>query len=417
MTINPMKTVNTCRICSSDQLEVVLELEATPPEDQFVSEEFLAVEQKVFPLDVALCNACGYLHLPDLLSPELSYHAYTYETSITLGLAEHYQEHANEITRMFDKNQATLVVDLGSNDGSMLKAFQNNSCNVLGVEPAKAIAQKAADRGIPTLNDFFTHDIVTDIIQSHGLANIITANYMFANIDNVIDFATNVARLLDDNGVFVVLTGYHPEQMKINMFDYIYHEHFSYFTVRVLQTLFLKCGLEIIDTKKTQAKGGSIRIIAQKVSGSRSIHQNVQDIISEEQQSKMHDISTYHEFNNTINHWKNEVRSLCQLWKQQGKKIVGYGASHSTTTLVYHFALDEFLSYQVDDNPIKHGLYSPGQHIPVFSSTKLYEDKPDVVIILAWNYAEPIMKKHQEFIDKGGVVICPLPELKVYGNA
>jgi len=413
MKVVAMKKDISCRICSSTEIEVVFQLAPTPPEDQFVTEEYVNIEQKTYPLDLALCQSCGYLHLPDLLSPELSYQNYTYETSITLGLSSHYQEYASDIITFFDDGTIALVVDLGSNDGSMLKAFQDNDCKVVGVEPATAIANKACQNGIPTINNFFCENTQKHIVENHGHASIVTANYMFANIDNVIDFTNNAQNLLADDGIFVVLTGYHPDQMTINMFDYIYHEHFSYFTIEVLQTLFSQCGLQIIDAQKVNAKGGSIRVIAQKTGGKRDISAHFKEMLLQERQLKMKEALTYIKFADTINHWKNELQLLCDKWKKQGKKIVGYGASHSTTTLVYHFELNDYLAYQVDDNPVKHGLYSPGHHIPVFSSDKINLDKPDVIIILAWNYAAPIINKNQQYLKNGGIIVCPLPELKV----
>lgn len=413
MKVVAMKKDLSCRICASTEIEIVFPLIPTPPEDQFVAEKYIGIEQKVYPLDLALCKSCGYLHLPDLLSPELSYQDYTYETSITLGLSSHYQGYAIDIIKFFDNSTISLVVDLGSNDGSMLKAFQENGCKVVGVEPATAIANKACQNNIPTINDFFSENIQKHIVEQHGHASIITANYMFANIDNVIEFTNNAQNLLADDGIFVVLTGYHPDQMKINMFDYIYHEHFSYFTIEVLQTLFSQCGLQIIDAQKVDAKGGSIRIVAQKISGKREVSARLNELLLQEQQLKMKESLTYTTFANKINGWKSELHILCDKWKKQGKKIVGYGASHSTTTLVYHFELKDYLAYQVDDNPVKHGLYSPGHHIPVFSSDKLNQDKPDVVIILAWNYAEPIINNNKQYLENGGAFVCPLPELKV----
>jgi len=403
----------TCRLCGSNRISTVFHLTATPPEDQFVSREQLHVAQDVYPLDLALCEACGYVHLPYVLSPEISYPHYIYTTKITLGLRNHYQKYADEALAMIQPLNDSLVVDLGSNDGSMLEAFKRRGMKVLGVEPAQAIGKAANDAGIPTVVDFFTDRVTEQIIKKYGKASIITANYMYANIDDLLGFTNNVAKLMAEDGVFVVQTGYHPEQMKIKMFDYIYHEHFSYFTLKVLRYLFAKCGLELIDAQKNLAKGGSIRTVAQLAVGNMPVSERVTEIIREEGIAGMEKREPYLEFGLEIERSKKELLLLLRKLKAEKKRIVGYGASHSTTTLTYHFELAQFMEYLVDDNPVKKGLYSPGYHLPVFPSQKLYEDNPDYAIVLAWQYQKPIIERNRQFSEQGGVFIVPLPELEL----
>jgi SAM-dependent methyltransferase len=413
MATEPIRHDITCRLCGSDQISTVFHFTPTPPEDRFVSKEQLHVPQDVYPLDLALCEACGYVHLPYVLSPEISYPDYIYITKVTLGLRNHYQEYADEILAMIQPKNGSLVVDLGSNDGTMLDAFKKRGMKVLGVEPAKAISKAANDAGIPTIVEFFTDRVAEKIIRKHGKTSVVTANYMYANIDDLLTFTRNVAELLAEDGVFVVQTGYHPEQMKLKMFDYIYHEHFSYFTLKVLRYLFVRCGLELIDAQKTPAKGGSIRTVAQLAGGRRPVSERVAEIIREEEVAEMEKKETYFEYSKAIDSVKNEISDLLHKLKAEGKRMVGYGASHSTTTLTYHFGLAPFMEYLVDDNPIKNGLYSPGYHLPVFPSQKLYQDKPDYVIVLAWQYREPIIAKNKQFSEQGGTFIVPLPEVRV----
>lgn len=413
MISSPIKTYCECRLCGSQNINTVFKLAPTPPEDKFVREGQLNQPQECYPLNLALCEQCGYLHLQEILDPKVSYSEYTYKTNVTLGLSQHYIEYAEDVMSVYGDDQASFVIDLGSNDGTMLSAFKLHGLNVLGVEPAKQIAQSANANGILTINDFFTDQVRASIVEKFGKATIITANYMFANIENLLEFVCNVDKMLDENGIFVVLTGYHPEQMRINMFDYIYHEHFSYFSVTVLGTLFERFGLELIDAKKVPAKGGSIRVIAQKRGAKRAMSDELVTILAEEQENRVHDPSTYYAFAKTIDGLKYQFLELCRQYQNKGHRLVGYGASHSTTTLVYHYDLAEILEYQVDDNPIKHGMFSPGHHLPVHSSEMLYDDKPDVVVILAWNYATPIIKKHSGFVKQGGIFLVPLPAINV----
>ncbi|MGK7925089.1 MAG: class I SAM-dependent methyltransferase, partial [Spirulina sp.] len=340
-----------CRICGSDRITSVLKLQDTPLEDQFIPQEQVQNKQPVYPLELALCENCGYLHLPYIVNPEASYSDYIYVSSVTVGLRSHYDEYAREIVSEYNIPESSLVVDLGSNDGSLLSSFKKLGMQVVGVEPAKGIADRADRAGLTTIPDFFAEDVAEKIVREYGKARVITANYMYANIDDILAFTQAVARLLSPDGIFVVQTGYHPQQMKIKMFDYIYHEHFSYFTVEVLQNLFSCCGLELIQGIKTLPKGGSLRAVSQLKGGSRFLDPSVEQLIVEENMEGMKKVETYQKFSEEVEKAKHEAIACLQEFKESGKKIVGFGASHSTTTLLYHFELAPFIEYLVDDNP------------------------------------------------------------------
>jgi hypothetical protein len=201
--------------------------------------------------------------------------------------------------------------------------------------------------------------------------------------------------------------------MKINMFDYIYHEHFSYFSVTVLRQLLANCGMELIHVSLHPAKGGSIRTIAQHRDGKRVKNESVEFFIREEENAAVHKAETYVRFADEINLRKKELLAMLEQIDNVGHTIIGYGASHSTTTLMHHFEIGDYLEYIVDDNPIKHSLYSPGYHLPVYSSDKLYEDKPEYVLILAWQHQDEIIKRNIKYLNNGGKLIIPLPELRV----
>lgn len=405
-----------CRVCCSESVEEVFELKPTPPGDLFLPKDKLHMSSDKYPLTLAICRDCGYLHLPFVLDPEISYGNYVYETKITVGLSKHYLEYAQEVITFGGITPASFVVDLGSNDGTMLKAFQDCKMKVLGVEPSD-ISEFASQNKLETINEYFSNDVADSIIEKYGNALVVTANYMYANIDNVIEFTKSVKRLLDDEGLFVIQTGYHPDQMKINMFDYIYHEHFSYFTVKVLRQLLLSCGLEIIHVTGHAPKGGSIRAIIQHIGGKRNVDESVEFFIKKEEVAGFHDAKTYMRFAMDINGFKDKVTDLIKQIHLDGHKIVGYGASHSTTTLLHHFELGGYLEFLVDDNPAKHGLYSPGYGLPVYSSARLSESKPEYVLILGWQHQDSIIKRNNKFLEEGGKFIIPLPELKVLGNS
>jgi len=406
-----------CRICSSGHIETILRLNDTPLEDQFVSKAKRSVAQPLYPLNLAICIDCGYVHLPYIVNPEASYSEYVYESGVTVGLRGHYDEYAQDIVTNFSIPVKSLAVDIGSNDGSMLSSFLRAGMRVVGVEPAGAIAEQANRSGLPTLNGFFSEKLIAKILKEFGSASVVTANYMYANVEDLLSFTRSVSKILSPEGIFVVQTGYHPEQMKLLMFDYIYHEHFSYFTAEVLSNLFANCGLELIQVKKTSPKGGSIRVVGQLRSGIRKADTSLQQLIDEEKDAGIRDVATYQKFGQDIQIAKSKLTKYLAGLKASKKRIVGFGASHSTTTLTYHFELASYLAYLIDDNKLKHDLYSPGFHIRVFSSEKMYEDKPDCVVILAWQHAKSIIEKHKKFLELGGFFVVPLPEFQVIGGA
>ena len=407
----PIRLDKSCRICGSQKTKDVWELKPTPPGDRFVPESQLDSSKEKHPLILALCEACGYLHLPHVLDPKLIYSDYLYESKVTLGLRQHFKEYAEKVLSISKTAKGSMVVDLGSNDGSLLEVFQNLGMTVLGIEPS-VIALKANDI-VPTIRDYFNEEPAKNIVKNQGKAAIVTANYMYANIDDVKQFTRDAKELLDEDGIFVIQTGYHPEQMKIFMFDYIYHEHIAYFTVKVLSRLLQDCGFELLHVETNPMKGGSVRAIAQHAGGQRKIDQSVDAFIQNEEAAGMHKCETYFRFAEDINDRKIALLELLNPLKSENKRIVGYGASISTTTLAHQFEIGGHLEYIVDDNPIKQGLYSPGYHLPVYASGKLYEDMPEYVVILAWQYQDAIIERNREYLDRGGAFIVPLPDTKI----
>lgn len=399
-----------CRICGSEQLKTVLKLSDTPLEDAYVTRDRFDIEQPVFPLELAECINCGYVFLPYIVYPEVSYSNYVYKSSVTVGLEEHYKEYVKSLISDYSILENELAIDIGSNDGLMLKAFRFYGLNPIGIEPAPSIARFSNSQGFLTYNSYFDADIKDVIVRSHGKARLITANYMFANVDDLKFFLRNVKELLGPDGIFVVQTGYHPDQFKGMMFDYIYHEHFSYFTLGVMKKLFDMAELEIIDAYRVSPKGGSLRVIAQLKGGKYSVSDRVDNLCLEES-ANGGDLFGHLESN--INLCRDKLLARLAEIKLSNKKIVGFGASHSTTTLIYHFGLAPYLDYLVDDNVAKHGTFSPGLHIPVYPFEKTLDNPPDYILILAWQHAESIKSRHPEYLLNGGSWIVPLPTLQI----
>jgi SAM-dependent methyltransferase len=364
-------------------------------------------------MDLVLCRACGHAEFPDVINPDLLYRNYKYQTSISLGLVEHFGRYVNAVLTTVQPQAGSLVMDVGSNDGSLLKFFKARGHRVLGVDPATAIARQATAAGIETLPTYFTAQQAGEIRAQHGCAAILTANNVFANIDNLTDFAAGVRQMLAPDGVFVFETSYLLDVLSKMLLETFFHEHISYFSVTPLQAYFRRHGMELFDVHRVPTKGGSIRGFVQLAGGRRPVKPSVAEQVALEGQAGLSRLETYREFHNRIRAVRGALHEQLAEWKQQGKVIAGYGASVGVTTLLFQFELGNRIDFLVDDNPIRHGLFSPGHHLPVLPSSELYSRKADCVVVLAWGYVEPIRKRHQRFVDQGGRFLVPLPEVRV----
>lgn len=408
---------DTCRLCGGKKLEVALQLTPTALCDAYVSQNRVSEAQEVFPLELFLCRDCGYVHLTHVVDPEIIYRDYIYVTTSSLGLSAHFERYAEEVLGKLKPPLRSLVVDIGSNDGTLLQSFKKRGMAVLGIEPATEIARGATASGIETLPEFFTPGLAREIKRSHGSAAIVTINNLFANIDNLEEVMKGILEVLAADGVLVIESSYLADMIQNMVFDFIYHEHLSYFSVKPLESFFPRYGLELCDIDRVPTKGGSLRYYVQRRGGGRSVSRVVGELIAYERDMGLDRKEIFQEFCSRINKRKSQLLEKLRELKAQGKTIAGYGASATTTTLIYHFGISEMMDYIVDDNPAKQNTYSPGFHIPVVPSDALYERKPDYVVMLAWRYFDPIVKKHHGFLLRGGCFIRPLPDFEIVGKS
>ena len=400
---------NTCRLCEASELELVLKLTPTPIVDAYFSEKRT---QEIYPLDVFLCRHCGHVQLLDVINPEILFGNYTYVTSGSPGLVEHFRHYADDILRFASAPSNSLVVEIGSNDGTLLKFFKEQGMNVLGIDPARKIAEKANEAGLTTLPNFFTSDLAQKVRREHGPATLVCANNAFAHSDNLSDIVDGVRHLLAQDGIFVFEASYLLDTIEKMVFDFICNEHLSYHSVKPLDKFLKKHGLELIEVIPIATHGGSIRGLAQPLGGPRSASPTIGKMIDLETKLGLDRPGVFKEYANKIESVKNQFLSTMSKLTAQGKMIAGYGASATSTVLIYHFNLGNILSFLVDDNSSKLNLFSPGYHIPVLSSNALYERKPDYVVVLAWRFAEMIREKHNRYLKKGGHFIIPLPTVQ-----
>jgi len=410
------RTRSDCRLCGSRELQRVMSLGATPLANAFVGASELDRPQERFPLDVHLCETCGHVQLLDIVDPELLFRNYVYVSSTSPVFVEHFRRYAEAMRDFMTLPSGSTVVEIGSNDGTLLRMFQQAGMRVLGIDPAREIAANATKAGIETLPEYFDLRLAQRL-RAHGWeASLVAANNVFAHADDLHTIVDGVAHLLRPDGLFVFEVSYLRDVVERTLFDTIYHEHVSYHTVKPLVGLFERHGMELIDAIRVDSHGGSLRVIAQRAGGPCSRRPGVDALIGEEGRLGLHDAAAYRTLFEDIQRRKAELTQLLQQLKGDGKKIVGFGAPAKATTLMFSFGLGpETLDYVIDDSPLKQGLYTPGHHIPVVPSSHLYDaaHTPDYALILAWNFAEPIIKKHQAFLDGGGHFIVPLPTVEV----
>ena len=393
--------VTECRLCDSHDLDLVVSFTPTPPGDQYRTADKWNEPQPSYPLDVMSCRACGAVQLADTVDPKLIYTDYLYTTSVSRGLSEHFEAYAAQVMERAhwqSPDGRPHVIDIGSNDGTLLKAFQRRGAHVLGIEPASEIALKAQESGVNTLVKFFTCKEAEKITP---LADIITANHIMANVADLPDFIKGVKHLLAPDGTFVFETGYWPAIVERNLIDTIEHEHIHYFAVTPLRSFFQKHGLKLVAVQPNDAKGGSLRGYVQHAGVQHDEDFSV--LRMENAERRMPSLDT----------WVSDLKDLEQRMKaiidaSPNETWVGYGAAVGSTLLLHQFGLGEKLICLADANPQKQGRLSPRYHLRVVDPSELRAINPDRIVILAWRYAEMIQQQHPEFAGKW---LLPLPEL------
>jgi SAM-dependent methyltransferase len=390
-----------------------LPMQPTPIGDNYLAAPELERKEELFNLDLYLCQDCGQVQLRDVVSPDLLYPAFPYVTSVSVGLPEHFRKFAEDLISQQQIVTGSLVVEIGSNEGPMLRAFQERGCRVLGIEPAGEIARAATNAGVPTLARYFTKELAAEVLGEYGHATVIAGNNVLANIDDLDEVMEGAKLLLAPEGLIVMETSYWRDVVAQGLIDTIYHEHLSYFSVAPLELFFQRHGLQLIDCQWNANKGGSIRLTAQRDDGPRAVGASVGEQINLEQREEIHDLKTLAACRYRLNELTKKIQEACHEFRDAGKSVAGYGASVGSTTMLFEFGLGGIVAPLFDDNPRKHGKYSPGLRIPCLPANQLDEAKPDYVVVFAWRYFDQIRKKHLRYEQGGGHYILPIPRFEV----
>lgn len=406
-----------CRLCKKTDLSKILELKPTPAGNNFLTrEEKLKNDEPIFPLELYFCKSCYHLQLGHVVNPNHlfkdNYHFVSGTSQVNVNHFEHYAE---EVVSRFKLKKNSFIVDIGSNDGTCLKAFKNRGMRVLGIDAAKNIAKIANDNGIETKAAFFSKQLALNIKKQYGAPDLITSHNALAHIEDFSGVIDAVASLMDQKSIFIFEVGYFLDVFQNLWFDTIYHEHLDYHTVAPLKKFFRSMGMELFDAKRIDIQGGSIRNFVQMSKGRHQKNNSIEELILLEKNEGLTNVSDLKVFQSRIDYAKDNLSQLLRDIKERGGSIAGYGAPTKSTTLMNYFELDKgLIDYIIDDNPLKQDKYSPLLHIPVVSSDHLLGDsQPDYLLILAWNFAESIIEKVKNSNNFTGKYIIPLPNAKI----
>lgn len=403
-----------CRACGSSDLKRFLELGPTPLANSFLESSDDFKSEDVYPLDVYFCGNCSLVQLLDVIDPEVLFRNYVYVTGTSQTMEIHNEEYAQTVVDFLGLDRDDLVVEIASNDGSLLKFFDKRGVKTLGIEPATNIVAIARKRGIDTLNEFFDSITAARVRNSHGPAKAVIGNNVLAHVDDTKDFLAGCKAILANKGLAVFEVPYLAELLDRLEYDTIYHEHLCYFSVTSLVRLCDEVGLSIVRIDHRSIHGGSLRIYA----GSKDCYathcDEVVNKVETERQKGLTDLDQYISFAAKVERNRQDLLELLKNLKARDESVAAYGAPAKGNTLLNYCGIGtDTIPYTVDKNPLKVGKYTPGMHIPVLEVSTLLERQPDHVLILAWNFAKEIISQQKEYQNRGGRFIIPIPKPEV----
>ncbi|MBC7789965.1 MAG: class I SAM-dependent methyltransferase [Anaerolineae bacterium] len=403
-----------CRACGSTKLRKFLELGPQPLANSFLRSEGEFGAEERYPLDVYFCEGCSLVQLLDVIDPEALFRDYIYLTGTSDTIAAHNAKYAQTVVELLGLTQEDLVVEIASNDGSLLSCFQDHGVRTLGIEPATNIAEIASARGIETVNRFFGTDVAPDIRASFGSAKAVIGNNVFAHVDDSRGFLRGCRDLLDDDGLVIIEVPYLREMIEKLEYDTVYHEHLCYFSVAALLALCESADLCLIRADRVPVHGGSIRMYAGRREHYGDHAPAVVAMIGEERDLGLTSFARFERFAADVESNRRDILDLLTSIARSGNSIAGYGAPAKGNTLLNYCDIGvNVLPYTVDKSSLKIGKYTPGMHLPVRPTGTLLDDQPDYVMILAWNFADEIMRQQQEYASRGGRFIIPIPTPRI----
>lgn len=404
--------IGNCLNCGNQLKHTFADLGTSPLCEEFVKPENINKGQQFFPLHVYVCEECLLVQVEEYVSPEEIYSDYYYFSSYSDSWLQHAEDYTDFMVDNYPVNKNSFVVEIASNDGYLLQYFMDKDIPILGVEPSENVAKAAIEKGIPTEKVFFGEQSAQKLLEEYEPADLILGNNVLAHVPDIGDFIKGLDVMLGENGI---MTFEFPHLMQLvdnNQFDTIYHEHFFYYSLIAVKSIFEKHNMKLFDVQELSTHGGSVRIfVARQNNDNYTIRDSVKNILATEKKKGYLDIDFYKAFDKKVQKTKRDILTLLIDLKEQGKAVAGYGAPGKGNTLLNYCGIrKDFIDYTVDRNPNKQGYFLPGSLIPIYHPDTIKETKPDYVFILPWNLKEEIMDQIEYIRDWGGKFIIPIPE-------
>lgn len=408
---NAIHTVRTtCRACGDARLTRFLELGPQPLANANLTTIDEAADELRFPLDLYFCETCSLVQLADVIDPEVLFRHYLYVTGTSETIAAHNRAYADTVAALLHLGADDLVVEVASNDGSLLSCFRDLGVRTLGVEPATNIAQMARARGIDTVGEFFGGDTGARLREERGAARAVIGNNVLAHVDDTADFLRGARALIAGDGLVITEVPYAREMLTKLEYDTVYHEHLCYFSITALLRLCDTVGLCVVRVDEVSVHGGSVRMYAGRREHYGTHGADVLRMVEAERDIGLTSLVRWQQFALDVQNQRAGLLDLLANLRVEGKTVAGYGAPAKGNTLLNYCAIGtDQVPYTVDRNPLKIGTLTPGMHLPVLLVETLLERQPDYVLILAWNFAEEIMRQQAEYHRRGGKFIVPIP--------
>jgi SAM-dependent methyltransferase len=410
-------TATGCRACGG-ALHPFVDLGVSPPCEGFLAAAQLAGPETFYPLDVRICPACWLAQLPEHVSPASIFTEYAYFSSYSEAWLRHARDYAAMAAARFGLGARSFVVEVASNDGYLLRNMVARGIPCLGIEPARNVAAAAEAMGVPTLVDFFGRALARRLAAEGRTADLIIGNNVLAQVPDLNDFVAGLAALLKPEGVVTLEFPHLARLIAGTQFDTIYHEHFSYFSLASVQSLFAAHGLRLFDVEELWTHGGSLRVYGCRADAARGSGPAVARLLAAEEEAGLHDLATYAAFAERVQRVKHDLLTLLIGLKRQGARIAGYGAPGKGNTLLNYCGIrTDLLEFTVDRNPYKWGRYLPGTRIPIREPQALEAARPDYVLILPWNLRAEIARQLAPLTARGTRLIVPIPQPEILDSA
>ena len=403
-----------CRLCGAELTRSFVDLGMSPLCESYVEAADLDAPETFYPLHVLLCTECLLVQLPAHVSGEEIFSDYAYFSSYSDSWVAHAKRYADDMTARLDLSSSSLVTEVASNDGYLLQHFHAAGIPVLGVEPAANVAKAAIGKGIRTVVRFLGQGTGAEIADAYGQADLVAANNVFAHVPDIRGFAAGLRALVKDNGLVTLEFPHLFRLIERRQYDTIYHEHYSYLSLRTAARALETAGLQITDVEELTTHGGSLRVYAQPVETANGPSTAIDSVLTAEAAAGLHTAEGHEGFAGDVLKIKSDLLEFLFAAARDGKSVAGYGAPGKGNTLLNHCGIrSDLLSYTVDRSPVKQGKFLPGTHIPIYAPERLSETKPDYILVLPWNLREEISHQLSYAHSWEARLVFPIPELEI----